>query len=57
MKPSKKVFTRIDRITMSYSIHGMKANARIRVEQDVDLVLNNLKLKILGQPHDDRRTI
>ena len=31
----------------------MKANARIRVEQDADLVLTNLKLKILGQPYDD----
>ena len=28
-------------------------NARIRVEQDADLVLKNLKLIILGQPHDD----
>ena len=31
----------------------MKANARIRVEQDADLVLKNLELKILRQPHDD----
>ena len=31
----------------------IKASARIRVEQDVDLVLNNLKLKILGQPFDE----
>ena len=37
----------------SYSINGIKANARIRVEQDVDLVLKNKKLKILGQPHDE----
>ena len=41
------------RITTSYSINGIKASARIRVEQDADLVLKNLKLKILGQPHDD----
>ena len=34
-------------------MNGIKANARIRVEQDVDLVLKNLKLKILGQPHDE----
>ena len=33
-------------------MNGIKANARIRVEQDVDLVLKNMKLKILGQPHD-----
>ena len=32
---------------------GIKANARIRVEQDVDLVLRNMKLKILGQPYDE----
>ena len=47
MKPSIKEFTK------SFSIHGIKANARIRAEQDADLVLKNLKLKILGQPHDD----
>ena len=34
-------------------MNGIKANARTRVEQDVDLVLKNMKLKILGQPHDE----
>ena len=53
MKPSMKDFTKIDGNTTAYSLHGIKANARIRVEQDADLVLKNLKLKILGQPHDD----
>ena len=53
MKPSVKEFTSIDGNTKSYSIHGIKANARIRVEQDVDLALKNLKLKILGQPYDE----
>ena len=53
LKPSIKEFTKIDGNTTSYSLHGTKANARIRVEQDVDLVLKNLKLKKLGQPHDD----
>ena len=53
MKPSIEKFTKIDGNTTSYSIHGIKANARIRVEQDADLVLKNLKLKIFGQPHDD----
>ena len=33
-------------------MNGIKANAQIRVEQDDDLVLKNMKLKILGQPHD-----
>ena len=53
MKPSIKEFTKIDGNTTSYSINGIKTSARIRVEQDADLVLKNLKLKILGQPHDD----
>ena len=30
----------------------MKANAQKKVEQDVDLVLKNLKLNITVQPHD-----
>ena len=34
-------------------MNGMKANARTRVVQDVDLVLKNLQLKIFGQAHDD----
>ena len=53
MKPSIKEFTKFDGNTTAYSVHGIKANARIRVEQDADLVLKNLKLKILGQPYDD----
>ena len=34
-------------------MNGIKANARLRVEQDVDLVLKNMKLKFLGQPFDE----
>ena len=34
-------------------MNGIKANIRIRVEQDVDLVLKNMKLKVLGQQHDE----
>ena len=34
-------------------MNSIKATARIRVEQDVDLVLKNLKLRILGQPFDE----
>ena len=34
-------------------MNGIKANARLRVEQDVDLVLKNMKLKTLGQPYDE----
>ena len=53
MKPSITEYTKIGGNTTSYSFNGIKASARIRVEQDADLVLKNLKLKILGQPHDD----
>ena len=53
MKPSIKAFTKIDGNTTAYFLHGIKAKARTRVEQDTDLVLRNLKLKILGQPYDD----
>ena len=34
-------------------MNGIKENAQIRVEQDVDLVLKSMKLKILGEPHDE----
>ena len=54
MKPSMKEFTKTHVNTMSYSMHGIKANARIRVEQNVNLVLKNLKLKIFGQPCDEK---
>ena len=53
MKPSIKEFTKIDRNTTSYSMDRIKANAPILVEQEVDLVLKNLKHKILGQPHEE----
>ena len=53
LETSVKEFTKIDGNTTSFSMNGIKTNARIRVEQDVDLVLKNMKLKILGQPHDE----
>ena len=53
LKTSVKELTKIDRNTTSYSMNGIKANARIRVEQDVDIVLKNMKLKILGQRHEE----
>ena len=52
-KPIIEEFTKIDGNTMSYTINGIKASGRIRVEQDADLVLKNLKLKLLGQPQND----
>ena len=53
LKTIVKVFTKIDGNTTSSSVKGIKVNARLRVEQDVDLVLKNMKLKILGQPCDE----
>ena len=53
LKTSVKQLTKIDGSTTLYSMNAIKANARIRVKQDVDLVLKNIKLKILGQPHDE----
>ena len=53
LKTSVKGFTKFDGNTTSYSMNGIKANARTRVERDVDLVLKNMKLKILGHPYDE----
>ena len=53
LKTSVEEFTKIDGITTLYSMNGIKANARIQVNQDVDVVLKNMNLKVLGQPHDE----
>ena len=53
LKTSVKEFTKVEGNITSYSMNGIKANARLRVEQDVDLVLKKMKLKILGQPYDE----
>ena len=53
LKPSIDEFTKIDGNTTSYYLHGIKAIARKRAEQDAHLILKNLKLKILGQRNDD----
>ena len=50
-KTSVAEFKKIGGNPTSYSLNGNKANARIGVEQDVDLVLRNMKL--LGQPQDE----
>ena len=34
-------------------MNGIKAIARIQVEQDSDLALKNMKLNILAQPYDE----
>ena len=52
LKTSVKEFTKIDGNTMSYSKNRIKADTRI-LEQDVDLLLKNKKLKIVGQPNDE----
>ena len=53
LKTSVEEFSKIDGNTTWYSMNGIKANAKIRVEQDVDLVLKNTKANILDQPHDE----
>ena len=53
LKTSVRVLTKMDGNTTSYSMKGIKVNAPERVEQDVDLVLKNTKIRILGQPHEE----
>ena len=53
LRISVKEFTRIDGNTALYSMNGIKANAQIRVKNDVDLVLKHFNLMILGQPLDE----
>ena len=53
MKSGIKEFTKINENTTSYSMNGMKAKAGTPVQQEADLALNNLKLKKLGQSHDE----
>ena len=54
LKKSVKEFTKIGGNTTSFSMKAIKANASIRVEQDVDLVLKNKKLRNVGQPHEEK---
>ena len=37
----------------AYAINFIKYDARIRAEQDADRVLKHMKLKLLGQRHDE----
>ena len=53
LKTSVTEVTKSDGNTTSYSMKGIKANARIRIEQGVNLVWKIMKLKILGQSHDE----
>ena len=50
---SVKEFAKIDGNATSCSMNGINANERIRVQQDADLVLENLKLKRFGQRYDE----
>ena len=52
MTQSMKEFTTIGGNTTSYSMNGIKANARIRVE-DTELLLKDLKIKTLDKPHEE----
>ena len=53
LETSVKELTMIDGNTTSYSMNGIKANARLRVEQNVEPVLKNMNLKILDLSHDE----
>ena len=53
LRTSVKQFTRIDGNTVSYSMNGNKAIVGIQIEPDVDLVLKNYKVRIVGQPYDE----
>ena len=53
MRTSVKAFRKIDGNKTLYSTNGSKPKSRVRVEQDVDLVLKNMKLKIQGQSFDE----
>ena len=61
MQPSIKKFTKNDGNTTSHSINGITAKARIRIDQDADLVLKNLKQNTwpttLSRVIDDGQTI
>ena len=48
----KRIY-KIDGNATSYAINGIRENARIRVEQDVDLALKNSKLTKKLQPYDE----
>ena len=50
---SVKEITKVDGNTTPHSMNGCKANAQIRVQQDVELTFKNLKVKILGQLYDE----
>ena len=53
LKTNVEEFTKVDKNTTSYSMNGIKANVRIRVDQDVDMVFTNPRMKFLSQPHDE----
>ena len=53
LKTSVKEFTMIDGSTTSCSMNRIKANAPLRVKQNVNLALRKMKPKILGQPFDE----
>ena len=52
LRTSAKKLTKFDKNTTLFSMEGIRANARIQGQQDVDLVLKHLKLK-KSQPYDE----
>ena len=53
LRTSVKEFIKIDVNATSFFMNGIKENAQIGVWQEVDIVLKNLKVKILGQLFDE----
>ena len=53
MSTSVKEFTKIDEKATSYSMNGIKANVKIQVQQDIDIVFKNPELKILKQTYHE----
>ena len=52
-KTSVEEFTKIDGNSTLISMNGIKANARILAEPDVDIILKSVKRTKYGQPHDE----
>ena len=50
---SLKEISKFDGNSTAYSMNGINANARKRVEQGVDLVLKNMNMIFFGRPHDE----
>ena len=53
LRTSNNDFIQIDGNITSSSMNEIEGNAPVRKEKNVGVALKNLKLRILGQPHDE----